>query len=105
MVQMNFVRLIGYFDDHVFLFCEEAILSRQVEALGKKMFYLAEAKATHRHIKSEKSDPIKRFKHWRDSRIYFIEHYSRSGFWGSLLEKAAIHFYVGCYMIKKKLKK
>lgn len=105
MVRIDFVRLIGYFDDHVFLFCEEAILSRQVEALDKKIFYLAEAKAIHRHIKSEKGNPMKRFKYWRDSRIYFIEHYSKSVFWGELLEKVVINFYIGSYVINKKIKR
>ena len=83
MVRMSFIEEIGYFDENIFLYCEEAILSKQVERSGKwKMYYLSEAQATHRHIKSEKGNPIARFKQWKESRIYYINHYSNDSWFG-----------------------
>ena len=73
MLRMSFIKEIGFFDEKVFLYCEEAILSRQVEIAGKKMYYLATAQAVHRHVKSDKGDPVKRFKAWGKSRCYFID--------------------------------
>ena len=58
LLRMSFVEQIGYFDEYPFLYCEEAILARQVEMAGKKMYYLADVQAVHRHIKSEKGDPV-----------------------------------------------
>ena len=85
MVRLSFMLEISYFDEYPFLYCEEAILSRQVEAAGKRMFYTAEAQAMHRHIKSAKGSPIKRFKQWRRSRIYFIKRYSGDTWYGKKL--------------------
>ena len=77
MVRMSFIQEIGFFDEYPFLYCEEAILSRQVEQSSKwKMYYLAETQAIHRHIKNEKGNPIPRFKQWKRSRLHYIKHYS-----------------------------
>lgn len=104
LLRMDFVKSLGFFDEHVFLYCEEAILSRQVEQRGKKMFYLAEAQAVHRHIKSEKGNPVKRLKAWRKSRIYFIEHYSGDSFFGKSMAKLSMRMYIGCLILYNKLK-
>ncbi len=76
LVRMDFIQSMGFFDEYPFLYCEEPILSRQVEKASKRMYYIADAQAIHAHVKSEKGDPIKRFHHWRRSRIYFIKKYS-----------------------------
>lgn len=62
LLRMDFVKEIGFFDDNVFLYCEEAILSRQVEIAGKKMYYIADSQAVHAHISSTKGNPVKRLR-------------------------------------------
>ena len=103
MLRMSFVEEIGYFDEYPFLYCEEAILARQVEMAGKKMYYLADTQAVHRHIKSEKGDPVKRFKHWQRSRIYFYKRYSKDSWWGRWILILSMRLYVFFYAMYKKV--
>lgn len=93
MIRMDFIRKIGFFDEYPFLYCEEPILSRQVEMAGKRMYYLAEAQAVHRHIASTKGDPVKRFHQWKRSRIYFINRYCGDSWIGKTLSAFSIIIY------------
>ena len=105
MVRMSFIQEIGFFDEYPFLYCEEAILSRQVELSNKwKMYYLSEVQAIHRHLKSEKGDPIVRFKQWRRSRLYFTDQYSKNPWYGKITEKMNLRIYVGIMIIAFKIK-
>lgn len=76
MIRLDFLKTINFFDENVFLYCEEGILATQVERAGKKLYYLAERTAIHRHIKSEKGDPIRRLQVLCKSRNYRNKHYS-----------------------------
>lgn len=105
MIRTDFLKKIGFFDEEVFLYCEEAILSRQVELSGKRMYYLATAQAQHRHIKSEKSAPIKRFKTWGKSRCYFIDKYSGWPWMTRQIAKLSMRMYVFTFVLYSKLKK
>lgn len=105
MTRMSFIKGIGFFDENVFLYCEEAILSRQVEESGKKMYYLATAQAVHRHIKNEKSNPVKRFKAWGKSRCYFIDKYSNDHWLGRQIAKLSMKMYVMTFVFYKKFKR
>ena len=105
MLRMSFIKEIGFFDEKVFLYCEEAILSRQVEIAGKKMYYLATAQAVHRHVKSDKGDPVKRFKAWGKSRCYFIDKYSQSPWLGKQITKLSMKMYVFTFIFYSKIKK
>lgn len=105
MIRTSFLKEIKFFDEKVFLYCEEAILSRQVEVAGKRMYYLATAQAIHRHVKSEKGDPVKRFKTWGKSRCYFIDKYSGYPWYGKLLAKLSMKMYVLTFTFYNKLKK
>lgn len=93
MVRLSFMRQIGFFDEGVFLYCEEAILSRQVERAGRKIWYDAQAHALHRHIKSQKGDPAPRFKAWVRSRIYFERCHNWHGRLQHVLKVAGWHSY------------
>ena len=105
MVRMSFIEEIGFFDEYPFLYCEEAILSRQVEQSNKwKMFYLSEAQAIHRHIKSEKGDPVRRFKQWRRSRIYFNNKYNENHFLGKVISNISIILHTSLLIFVQKLK-
>ena len=86
MVRMDFIQLIGFFDEQVFLYCEEAILSKQVEQAGLKMYYVANLQAVHQHVKSTKGNPRKRFKAWISSRLYFERHYNYQSFWNHFMK-------------------
>lgn len=76
MVRMEFIASIGFFDENVFLYCEEPILSKQVQLYKQRMFYLADAQAIHRHIKSKKGNPKKRLQLLMSSRMYYLKVYS-----------------------------
>lgn len=94
LVKMDFILEIGFFDEKVFLYCEEAILSRQVESARKKMYYISDAQAVHAHVKSDKGNPVKRFKHWKRSRIYFIRQYSGDTWFGKMMACLSMRMYV-----------
>ena len=93
LIHLPFIESIGFFDEYPLLYCEEAILSRQVESAGKKMYYTTEAQAVHAHRKSEKGNPIKRFKEWRRSRLYFIDKYSGDTTLGKVMAGLSICTY------------
>ena len=105
MIRMSFLKDIDFFDEAVFLYCEEAILSRQVEMAGKRMYYLATAQAVHRHVKSDKGDPVKRFKTWGKSRCYFIDRYSNDHWFGKQIAKLSMKLYVATFTLYNKLKR
>ena len=105
MIRTSFLNDINFFDEKVFLYCEEAILSRQVEMNSKKMYYFATAQAVHRHVKNEKGDPVKRFKIWGKSRCYFIDHYSKDHWLGKQIAKLSMKLYVATFIFYSKLKK
>lgn len=94
LVRMDFMERIGYFDERVFLYCEEAILSRQVEREDMKMYYIADSRAIHAHVKSEKGDPVARFRHWKRSRFHYIDNYSGDSRWGRMMAKLSMTAYV-----------
>lgn len=103
MIRISFLKDINFFDEKVFLYCEEAILSRQVEMNSKKMYYLATAQAVHRHVKNEKGDPVKRFKAWGKSRCYFIDHYSKDHWLGKQIAKISMKLYVAVFTLYNKI--
>lgn len=71
LIRSSFLQEIGFFDEGVFLYCEEAILGIQVKISGKKIAYLPEIEALHAHVTSRKGDPVKRIQAWTESRRYF----------------------------------
>lgn len=104
MLSIKFLKETGWFDEYPFMYCEEAILSKQVSTNHKKMYYTADVQAVHRHIKSEKGNPIWRFRQWRRSRLYFIEKYSGDNILGRFIAKCSIRFYIFLMITACKLK-
>lgn len=76
MVSIPFLQSIGFFDENVFLYCEEAIFAMQVQRLHKKLFFLKEATAVHFHIKQKKGSPYPRLLQLCKSRDYKNKYYS-----------------------------
>lgn len=94
-VRLSFIKSIGFFDEYPLLYCEEAILSRQVEQAGKRMYYTTEAQAIHAHRKSEKGNPVKRFRQWRRSRLYYIKRYSGDTAFGRFMASLSLRIHMG----------
>lgn len=105
LVKMSFIKEIGYFDEYPFLYCEEAILAKQVEQFGKKMIYTTKTAAVHRHIKNEKGDPRPRFRQWRRSRIYYNTRYSGYPWYGRMLANISWRLYMGILIAISTLKR
>lgn len=76
LVRMSFIKKIGYFDEKVFLYCEEAILGKQVKSLGRKMYYNNEVTAVHAHVPSAKGSFVKRHDIYWKSRWYYLTKYA-----------------------------
>lgn len=76
MVNLQIISRCGFFDENIFLYCEEAILGKQIKKHGKKMYYLHDAMATHAHIESVKGSVIKRYELFWQSRQYYLKNYS-----------------------------
>lgn len=76
MVDIDFIKKIGFFDERVFLYCEEPILGKQVAAAGKKMYYYHDITAVHAHHENTKGSFVKRHDlYWR-SRWYYLRYYT-----------------------------
>lgn len=76
VIRMSFAEQIGYFDENVFLYCEEPILAAIVRREGKREYYMTEIVAFHNHKESEKGNKSGRVKELCKSRIYYLENYS-----------------------------
>lgn len=76
MVRLSFIRNIRFFDENVFLYCEESILSKQVRCANAQMYYLSSACAVHCHIEKSKGSPGKRLQLAFKSRYYYLCQYS-----------------------------
>jgi GT2 family glycosyltransferase len=106
LVRMNFIKEIDFFDEYPFLYCEEAILSKQVEQSGKwKMFYFADTYAVHRHISSEKGDSITRFRQWQRSRNYYTNNYSDDNWLGKKITTLSFMTYTTLMTIYFRIRK
>ena len=97
MVRINFIEDIGFFNENVFLYCEEAILSKQVEQAGMYMYYVADLQAVHRHIKSTKGNARKRFRTWISSRLYFERHYNYQSRCSHIMKTIGWNSYLAVY--------
>ena len=104
-VRMLFIESIGFFDEYPKLYSEEAILGRQVELAGKRMYYTTEVQAIHAHRKSEKGNPVKRFKEWRRSRLYYIKRYSCDTAFGRFMASLSMRIYMGVMILIFKLRR
>ena len=75
-IRMSLCKQLNFFDENVFLYCEEPILAYQVKSLGLKLYYTASCYAIHRHIESAKGSLYKRLMILCDSRNYKNKYYS-----------------------------
>lgn len=71
LIRTDFLRSIGFFDESVFLYCEESILMAQVRAAGWHMMMDPGREALHAHRSSAKGGALPRFRTWMHSRSRF----------------------------------
>lgn len=102
LISIEFITEIGFFDEYPFLYCEETILSEQVSIKKKRMYYLIDTYAIHRHIDSTKGSTIMRIKHWERSQIYLINQYSKDPWIGKQVAKLSFYIY---FLLLKMMKR
>lgn len=96
MVRMDFIKSIHFFDENVFLYCEEPILGKQVASKHMRVYYLHEITAVHAHIENAKGSFVKRHDIYWQSRKYYLTHYSgynKSMLYIMMLSKKMLYIY------------
>lgn len=86
LVRAEFLEEIGFFDESVFLYCEESILAAQVRDRTQRIVYRPDLRVLHAHDTTRKGDPVRRYQAWALSRAYYHRTYTRYG----LLRRAAL---------------
>lgn len=76
LIKASFLEEIGFLDEHVFMYCEEPILAKQVVMHGYKEVYINTVTAYHQHFVSQKGNARNRMQFLFDSREYYLKHYS-----------------------------
>lgn len=79
IIDLKFVQDIGYLDENVFLYSEEAILAAAVKKQNKKMYYESNLKAYHMHDVSKDKTSAEQIKEFLKSRRYYLNNYSEYG--------------------------
>ncbi len=105
LINLDFIQRIGFFDENIFLYCEEAILAKVISNSGKKAYYDATAKAIHAHKKKMKTNPTMQWRFLRQSRLYFYSQYSGYNIIGKLLSQLSTNIYFCLLFASYKLKK
>ncbi len=93
LLDLDWLEADGYFDEGVFLYCEEAILGARVARAGRTMWYTTATRAVHAHRPSAKGNAAPRFAAWRRSRLHYIRRYSPYGPLGRLVARTGIVAY------------
>ena len=106
-VRLDDYLAVGGFDENVFLYCEERMLSKRLEDAGKKMGLVTAAKYHHMHsasVSKEYKKKADRIKILYKSRLYYQEKYlgikkgkliiMKSAMWLSLQKYKMIDFYL-----------
>lgn len=75
-ISKEFLLLNNYFDENVFLYCEEPILAKSIALRGKKLLFISELTAYHQHYQTKKGSRSLNMQYFLKSRIYYIENYS-----------------------------
>lgn len=93
LIKIDFLKEIEFFDERTFLYGEEPILGRQVELAGDRMYYYAGVSCVHAHKKSKEGSSAFCSKHWQNSQLLYIRHYSKQPFYGRWLSELSCRIY------------
>ena len=105
LIKIYFLKEIEFFDERMFLYGEEPILGRQVELAGDRMYYYAGVSCVHAHKKSKEGSSAFCSKHWQNSQLLYIRHYSKQPMYGKLLAELSCRLYFGLLNLKHRLDK
>lgn len=78
-IDLDFAKQIGFLDENVFLYSEEAILAAAVKKQNRKMFYESNLTAYHMHNVSDEKASADQIKEFLKSRRYYLNNYSKYG--------------------------
>jgi hypothetical protein len=79
LMKMDAVKKAGYFDEHTFLYAEEAILSERLMEIGYKVGFVPGVYVRHLHAETTKSQSrIRTFFMQLKSDIYYFQAYRKS---------------------------
>ena len=80
---------IGLFDENTFLYCEEAILSKRIKAIGKQNYQIRSLSIHHFNGQTTQSlnTQYQLQREWLKSTIYYHQQYDNLSFLGILLLK------------------
>lgn len=87
LLDLNFLQLVGYLDENLFMYCEEPTLMTIVEKNGRKILFVPELTAIHAHERKKKGNTSKRMKVFLHSRMYYIMNYSNYTFIQKIMMK------------------
>ena len=105
LIRMDFLRVIRFFDESVFLYCEESILYAQVRATGWKMLMNPGRHALHAHRTTAKGDQLTRYQNWARSRTQFHAAYGGYGVLGQALLAGSRSLVLGLVRMRTLLKR
>lgn len=78
MLRADVVKLVGFFDDHFFMYSEEVDLCERIRRAGYRVYYTPQAEVVHIGGKSTEANPEKAAFEYRRSQLYFYsKHYGR----------------------------
>ncbi len=94
------------FDENTFLFCEEMILSKRLDKIGKYMYYNDSVEVIHEHGMTVKSTVgiIRSLKADFDSRYYYAKEYCNVGKGWLALSKVNFNIVMALFKLKKSIK-
>lgn len=76
LLRMSYLKVAGYLDENVFLYCEEPILASRVHSASGYIVLVPSISAVHAHVRSEKGNSSRRMLLFIKSRCYYLKSYS-----------------------------
>lgn len=76
-IKVSAIKEMGFLDENVFMYSEEAILSAKVRGLDKKLLYVSGVTANHEHYAAPKASSAGRMIKFLKSREYYYINYGK----------------------------
>jgi GT2 family glycosyltransferase len=105
LLRMSFLKEIGYFDENVFLYCEEPILASQIKQKDRRIVFTPFTQAVHAHCSSLKGNSSRRMLLFFKSRHYYLKNYSGYNWMQLLLLKFSYSILKAVHIVKAKIGK
>lgn len=80
LVNSKYLKQVNYFDENIFLYYEENIISKKMQRIGKKVLLNNEVEVFHNHsVTIDKNiTSIKKYKELKKSQMYFQKKYNHA---------------------------